>query len=49
VQNGYIFGKSSSEDKIIEALVDVANGGSPLTPIIASKSFTQFPEEKFGE
>lgn len=42
--NGYIL-KSSSEDKIIEALVDVANGGSPLTPIIASKILLNFPKK----
>ena len=42
--NGYIL-KSSSEEKIIEALVDVANGGSPLTPIIASKILLNFPKK----
>lgn len=42
--NGYIL-KSSSEEKIIEALVDVANGGSPLTPIIASKILLNFPRK----
>jgi len=42
--NGYIL-KSSSEEKIIEALVDVANGGSPLTPIIASKILLHFPKK----
>ncbi|MCP9751775.1 response regulator transcription factor [Ferruginibacter sp. HRS2-29] len=41
--NGYIL-KSSSGDKIIESVKDVINGGSPLTPAIASKILKHFPK-----
>lgn len=41
--NGYIL-KSSSAEKIIEAVRDVANGGSPLTPAIAAKILQHFPK-----
>lgn len=41
--NGYIL-KSSSGDKIIESVKDVVNGGSPLTPAIASKILKHFPK-----
>ncbi len=40
--NGYIL-KSSSAEKIIEAVTDVVNGGSPLTPAIAAKILLHFP------
>jgi DNA-binding NarL/FixJ family response regulator len=42
--NGYIL-KSSSEQKIAEAIQDVVNGGSPLTPAIASKILRHFPKK----
>jgi DNA-binding NarL/FixJ family response regulator len=42
--NGYIL-KSSSEQKISEAIQDVVNGGSPLTPAIASKILRHFPKK----
>lgn len=42
--NGYIL-KSSSEQKIAEAIHDVVNGGSPLTPAIASKILRHFPKK----
>jgi DNA-binding NarL/FixJ family response regulator len=41
--NGYIL-KSSSAEKIIESVKDVVNGGSPLTPAIASKILLHFPK-----
>ena len=41
--NGYIL-KSSSSKKITEAVKDVIEGGSPLTPIIASKILQHFPK-----
>lgn len=41
--NGYIL-KSSSAEKIIEAVNDVVNGGSPLTPAIAAKILLHFPK-----
>ncbi|MBL7712634.1 MAG: response regulator transcription factor, partial [Chitinophagaceae bacterium] len=41
--NGYIL-KSSTEEKILSALQDVASGGSPLTPSIASKILKHFPK-----
>jgi DNA-binding NarL/FixJ family response regulator len=45
--NGYIL-KSSSEQKISEAIQDVVNGGSPLTPAIASKILRHFPKKTFS-
>jgi len=44
--NGYIL-KSSSGDKIIESVKDVVNGGSPLTPAIASKILKHFPKTSY--
>ena len=44
--NGYIL-KSSSGDKIIESVKDVINGGSPLTPAIASKILKHFPKTHY--
>ncbi len=44
--NGYIL-KSSSGDKIIESVKDVINGGSPLTPAIASKILKHFPKTNY--
>ncbi len=41
--NGYIL-KSSSPEKIIEAIKDVVNGGAPLTPAIAAKILMHFPK-----
>ena len=41
--NGYIL-KSSSSKKITESVKDVIEGGSPLTPIIASKILQHFPK-----
>jgi DNA-binding NarL/FixJ family response regulator len=41
--NGYIL-KSSSAEKIIEAVKDVVGGGSPLTPAIAAKILLHFPK-----
>lgn len=43
--NGYIL-KSSSGKKITEAAKDVIEGGSPLTPIIASKILQHFPKRQ---
>ena len=43
--NGYIL-KSSSSKKITEAAKDVIEGGSPLTPIIASKILQHFPKRQ---
>lgn len=45
--NGYIL-KSSSGDKIIESVKDVVSGGSPLTPIIASKILMHFPKTRLN-
>jgi DNA-binding NarL/FixJ family response regulator len=45
--NGYIL-KSSSADKILESIHDVINGGSPLTPSIASKILQHFPKNTFN-
>ena len=42
--NGYIL-KSSSSKKITESVKDVIEGGSPLTPIIASKILQHFPKK----
>lgn len=44
--NGYIL-KSSSGEKIIESVKDVINGGSPLTPAIASKILKHFPKTNY--
>ncbi len=41
--NGYIL-KSSSAEKIVEAVRDVVNGGAPLTPAIAAKILMHFPK-----
>jgi len=41
--NGYIL-KSSSSKKITESVKDVIDGGSPLTPLIASKILKHFPK-----
>ena len=43
--NGYIL-KSSSSKKITESVKDVIEGGSPLTPIIASKILQHFPKRQ---
>jgi DNA-binding NarL/FixJ family response regulator len=43
--NGYIL-KSSSSKKITEAAKDVIGGGSPLTPVIASKILQHFPKRQ---
>ncbi len=45
--NGYIL-KSSSGEKIIESVKDVINGGSPLTPAIASKILKHFPKHNMS-
>ena len=45
--NGYIL-KSSSGDKIIESVKDVVSGGSPLTPVIASKILMHFPKTRLN-
>lgn len=42
--SGYILKKASSE-KIIEAIFDVYNGGSPITPSIAGKVLSYFQSE----
>ena len=39
--DGYL-GKESSLDKIKEAIIDLKNGGSPITPVIARKVFDFF-------
>ena len=44
--NGYVL-KSSTAEKIIESITDVINGGSPLTPSIASKILQHFPKQSF--
>ena len=44
--NGYVL-KSSTADKIRESIFDVINGGSPLTPSIASKILQHFPKHNF--
>ncbi len=44
--NGYVL-KSSTTDKITESIFDVINGGSPLTPSIASKILQHFPKQSF--
>src|SRR6185369_10612793 len=44
--NGYVL-KSSTAEKIIESISDVINGGSPLTPSIASKILQHFPKSSF--
>jgi DNA-binding NarL/FixJ family response regulator len=44
--SGYVL-KSSSPAKIKEAIVDVINGGSPLTPSIARKILKYFPKNNF--
>jgi DNA-binding NarL/FixJ family response regulator len=41
--DGYLLKKTAPE-KIIEALKDVYNGGSPMTPSIAKKVLTAFPK-----
>ena len=41
--NGYIL-KSASDNTIIQSLIEVMQGGSPLTPIIASKILQHFPK-----
>lgn len=46
--SGYVL-KSSSPAKIKEAIVDVINGGSPLTPSIAKKILRYFPKKNFAE
>jgi DNA-binding NarL/FixJ family response regulator len=46
--NGYIL-KSSPTEKIIEAAIDVINGGSALTPIIANKILQHFPKPKIAK
>ncbi len=46
--NGYIL-KSSSSKKITESVKDVIDGGSPLTPIIASKILLHFPNKQAAE
>lgn len=46
--NGYIL-KSSSGEKIIESVKDVINGGSPLTPAIASKILLHFPKNNISQ
>lgn len=45
--NGYVL-KSSTPDKIHHAIIDVINGGSPLTPSIASKILQHFPKQYFS-
>ncbi len=45
--NGYVL-KSSTPDKIHSAIIDVINGGSPLTPSIASKILQHFPKQYFS-
>ena len=39
--DGYL-GKETSLDKIKEAIIDLKNGGSPITPVIARKVFDFF-------
>jgi DNA-binding NarL/FixJ family response regulator len=43
--SGYIL-KSTSIDKISQAITDVYNGGSPMSPTIARKMLTTFQENK---
>lgn len=43
--SGYIL-KSTPADKILEALTDVYNGGSPMTPHIARKVLTMFADKQ---
>ncbi len=45
--NGYVL-KSSSAQKIKEAILDVLQGGAPLTPSIASKILRFFPKNSFS-
>jgi DNA-binding NarL/FixJ family response regulator len=45
--NGYIL-KSSPAQKIIDSVIDVIQGGSALTPIIASKILQHFPKQNFS-
>ncbi len=42
--SGYIL-KGSSPDRFIEAIKDVAEGGSPMTPMIARKVFQMFQSQ----
>jgi DNA-binding NarL/FixJ family response regulator len=46
--NGYVL-KSSTSTKIIESITDVINGGSPLTPSIASKILRYFPKNAVAD
>ncbi len=46
--NGYVL-KSSTSTKIIESITDVINGGSPLTPTIASKILRYFPKSTVAD
>ena len=41
--SGYLL-KSTPGDKILEALIDTRNGGSPMTPHIARKVLTMLTE-----
>jgi DNA-binding NarL/FixJ family response regulator len=43
--SGYIL-KSTSIDKISQAIIDVYNGGSPMSPAIARKMLTTFQENQ---
>ena len=43
--DGYL-GKETSLDKIKEAIIDLKNGGSPITPAIARKVFDFFNSQK---
>lgn len=45
--NGYVL-KSSSAQKIKEAIIDVLQGGAPLTPSIAGKILKFFPKNHFS-
>ena len=44
--DGYL-GKESSLDKIKEAIIDLKNGGSPITPVIARKVLDFFNSQNY--
>jgi DNA-binding NarL/FixJ family response regulator len=45
--DGYML-KSIEPDKILEAIVDVAEGGAPMSPIVAKKVITHFNKARAG-
>lgn len=45
--NGYVL-KSSTANKINDAIIDAIHGGAPLTPSIASKILLHFPKQSIN-